>query len=114
MAAAHVEGSLDLESALSKAIEETTTPDLVPPPHPNEAGTLLLTVGPRPLQQGPTLENPSRTTTDPTDKLAPQMEMLGNLFVMGFSIKWEGVYPNGRVVSLPLYPWQRQRLSLET
>jgi acyl transferase domain-containing protein/acyl carrier protein/SAM-dependent methyltransferase/NAD(P)-dependent dehydrogenase (short-subunit alcohol dehydrogenase family) len=39
---------------------------------------------------------------------------LGALFVAGRDVDWTGVYPRGgRVVALPVYPWQRTRFWLE-
>ena len=42
------------------------------------------------------------------------LETLGALYRDGREIKWETLYPRGgRVVSLPGYPWQRQRYWIE-
>ncbi len=39
---------------------------------------------------------------------------LASLFAAGAEIDWDGVYPKGgRVVPLPLYPWQRKRFWLD-
>ena len=37
------------------------------------------------------------------------MDALGALHVAGCSCDWSTVYGNGRLVDLPLYPWQRRR-----
>ncbi len=38
------------------------------------------------------------------------LEALGALHVDGVDVDWKNIYPNGgRVVSLPTYPWQRER-----
>jgi acyl transferase domain-containing protein/acyl carrier protein len=42
------------------------------------------------------------------------LKSLTSLFAAGAEIDWRGVYPlGGRVVSLPLYPWQRKRFWLD-
>ena len=42
------------------------------------------------------------------------LKSLGALFVAGAEIDWQGVYPGGgRVVPLPLYPWQRKRFWID-
>ena len=42
------------------------------------------------------------------------LKSLSALFVAGAEIDWQGVYPEGgRVVQLPLYPWQRKRFWLD-
>ena len=42
------------------------------------------------------------------------LRSLASLFAAGAQIDWEGVYPKGgRVVPLPLYPWQRKRFWLD-
>ena len=39
------------------------------------------------------------------------LALLARLYEWGFTIDWRGVCPDdGRVTSLPVYPWQRQRL----
>jgi acyl transferase domain-containing protein/NADPH:quinone reductase-like Zn-dependent oxidoreductase/NAD(P)-dependent dehydrogenase (short-subunit alcohol dehydrogenase family)/acyl carrier protein len=49
-------------------------------------------------------ERPSEETT------AASLETLGMLYDAGHEINWEALFPfNRRVVSLPAYPWQRQR-----
>ena len=37
------------------------------------------------------------------------LSSLGSLYVAGLQIRWEGIYQGGRCVSLPSYPWQRER-----
>jgi acyl transferase domain-containing protein/acyl carrier protein/SAM-dependent methyltransferase len=42
------------------------------------------------------------------------LKSLSSLFVTGAEIDWQGVYPQGgRIVSLPIYPWQRKRFWLD-
>ena len=36
------------------------------------------------------------------------------LYTHGYAIDWRALYPHGQVVSLPGYPWQRQRFWFET
>jgi acyl transferase domain-containing protein/acyl-CoA synthetase (AMP-forming)/AMP-acid ligase II/acyl carrier protein len=45
---------------------------------------------------------------------ATLLKSLGTLYSRGFSVAWEKLYPSGgRCVSLPSYPWQRERCWLE-
>ena len=37
------------------------------------------------------------------------LESLGALYEQGQSVAWQAVYPAGRHVPLPAYPWQRER-----
>ena len=40
---------------------------------------------------------------------------LGSLYMLGYKVDWNKLYPNGgEVVSLPAYPWQRERYWFET
>lgn len=43
------------------------------------------------------------------DDATALFEVLGELYVRGWSVDWGQVYPSGRRVSLPAYPWQRER-----
>ncbi|MCX7571066.1 amino acid adenylation domain-containing protein [Tumebacillus sp. DT12] len=43
------------------------------------------------------------------DERATMLGTLGELHVLGLPIDWMKVYPDGRVLSLPAYPWQRVR-----
>ncbi len=43
---------------------------------------------------------------DPREQL---LASLGALYCQGWKIAWENLYPGGKCVALPLYPWQRQR-----
>lgn len=38
---------------------------------------------------------------------------LGELYTHGYPILWDVLYANGRCISLPAYPWQRQRFWFE-
>ncbi len=40
---------------------------------------------------------------------ATMLTSLGQLFTTGYSVAWQKLYPQGQVVSLPTYPWQRER-----
>jgi acyl transferase domain-containing protein len=43
---------------------------------------------------------------------AAMLEGLGELYVQGCEVDWNGVFPHGgRRVSLPTYPWQRKRFA---
>nr|AYM54557.1 hypothetical protein [Racemicystis crocea] len=42
------------------------------------------------------------------------LSALGALYVHGYAVSWERLYPEGgRIVSLPTYPWQRERYWIE-
>ena len=41
------------------------------------------------------------------------MKSLGLLYEAGLSVQWEKLYPSGRLVKLPVYPWQQQRFWYE-
>ncbi|KYF94033.1 hypothetical protein BE20_07670 [Sorangium cellulosum] len=48
------------------------------------------------------------------DEAASALEALGGFWVVGGSVTWSGVFPSGgRRVSLPTYPWQRERYWIE-
>jgi epothilone polyketide synthase D len=48
------------------------------------------------------------------DEAASVLEALGELWSIGGSVTWSGVFPAaGRRVALPSYPWQRQRYWIE-
>ncbi len=42
------------------------------------------------------------------------LSALGALFVNGYNIAWQALYPAGEVVQLPSYPWQHKRCWIET
>ena len=49
-----------------------------------------------------------------TIEQAALLAALGQLWAAGYPVEWERVMPErGRVVSLPLYPWQRERYWVE-
>ncbi len=43
------------------------------------------------------------------DEQLTMLETLGGLHNHGCPVDWRAIYPHGRFVRLPLYPWQRQR-----
>ncbi|HVD77687.1 MAG TPA: type I polyketide synthase, partial [Vicinamibacteria bacterium] len=47
------------------------------------------------------------------DEQAVMLGSLGALFTLGRPVRWEVLYPAGRSVRLPAYPWQRERFWLE-
>ncbi|WP_437309427.1 SDR family NAD(P)-dependent oxidoreductase [Sorangium sp. So ce388] len=72
--------------------------------HPTMVSTLsegLRDVAPAVLAVGSLRRN------EPSE--ARLLEALAQLFVAGCRVDWKALYPGGRVVSLPGYPWQRQR-----
>jgi len=54
---------------------------------------------------------PSLRRSDP--ERATMLGSLGALYASGVPVNWPAVYPSGRRVTLPLYPWQRERYWLE-
>lgn len=49
------------------------------------------------------------------DELMTMTEALGNLYILGYPVNWEQIYPGGyQYVKLPTYPWQRERCWAET
>lgn len=60
----------------------------------------------------------ARLTPSLNRKLPEQMRMwesLGQLYTQGQAIRWEAVTPpGGELVSLPSYPWQRERFWIES
>ncbi len=48
------------------------------------------------------------------DDQTAMLNALGTLYTTGYALDWARLYPQtGRVVSLPAYPWQRQRYWIE-
>ncbi len=49
-----------------------------------------------------------------SDEAMAMLQALGNLYAVGFDVDWKALYPSGgNCVSLPTYPWQRERYWLE-
>jgi myxalamid-type polyketide synthase MxaE and MxaD len=49
------------------------------------------------------------------DERTSMLNGLGALYSLGYQVDWNRIYPKGgRFVSLPFYPWQRERCWLET
>lgn len=47
-------------------------------------------------------------------ELASLLRELGSLYSLGYDIDWSKLYPNGgQVITLPTYPWQRERFWFE-
>jgi acyl transferase domain-containing protein len=44
---------------------------------------------------------------------ATMLRALGELYSQGYPVDWSKLYPSGRCVSLPAYPWQRSRYWIE-
>ncbi len=47
------------------------------------------------------------------DEQVSMLESLGRFYTAGHSVDWRKVYPAGRVVPLPKYPWQHERYWIE-
>ena len=48
------------------------------------------------------------------DEQAVLWSSFNTLYTQGFAIDWRALYPHGHVVTLPTYPWQRERFWFET
>jgi phthiocerol/phenolphthiocerol synthesis type-I polyketide synthase C len=48
------------------------------------------------------------------DEQVALLTSLGDLYVAGYAVDWRKVYPQGQVVALPPYPWQRERFWFES
>jgi len=48
------------------------------------------------------------------DDRSVMLETAGALYTKGVSVQWNRIYPKGRCVALPSYPWQRERHWIET
>ena len=47
-------------------------------------------------------------------ELATMLGEVGSLYTLGYDMDWSRIYPKGEIVSLPTYPWQRERYWFET
>jgi acyl transferase domain-containing protein/NAD(P)-dependent dehydrogenase (short-subunit alcohol dehydrogenase family)/acyl carrier protein len=52
---------------------------------------------------------PAFQTQAPAEDVATDLKEVGSRYEAGQDVRWDVLYPNGRIVSLPAYPWQRQR-----
>jgi acyl transferase domain-containing protein len=77
-------------------------------PHPVLARYLTAALG-RAGRQGAVLPSLRRGE----DERAGLLRSLGNLYALGAPVSWAALYPRGRFVSLPTYPWQRERFWVE-
>jgi acyl transferase domain-containing protein/acyl carrier protein len=84
-----------------------------------DGNTMFLELGPHPvllpsIQQTAAAERKVVTTIAVARKDVPEQSALqtacGGLWAAGYPIDWQKITPDGgRVVDLPLYPWQRER-----
>ncbi|HLF25322.1 MAG TPA: SDR family NAD(P)-dependent oxidoreductase, partial [Anaerolineae bacterium] len=73
----------------------------------------------QPIAQSVSNERQSAIVTAPSlrreaDEPMTLLASLGMLYASGYAVDWQRLYPAGQVVSLPTYPWQRERFWLET
>jgi acyl transferase domain-containing protein/NADPH:quinone reductase-like Zn-dependent oxidoreductase/acyl carrier protein len=47
------------------------------------------------------------------DELVALLTSLGAMYASGQAVNWRRLYPSGQLVSLPTYPWQRERFWFE-
>ncbi|WP_341529635.1 type I polyketide synthase [Nostoc sp. UHCC 0302] len=78
-------------------------------PHPVLSGYISQTLS-HLEQQGTVLPSLRRGQAE----RATLLSSLGNLYTLGFTVDWQQLYPSEyQVVSLPSYPWQRERYWFE-
>ncbi|HZO70840.1 MAG TPA: type I polyketide synthase [Ktedonobacteraceae bacterium] len=92
-------------SATQKLLEDHFDIFMEMSPHPLLVGAVRQTIE----QEGACGSVQASLRRD-EDGRAALLTTLGNLYLQGCKINWSGLYPvGGRHVSLPGYPWQRQR-----
>jgi acyl transferase domain-containing protein len=83
---------------------------------------VFLEIGPHPVLRQPLLETAAQDDREVTvthslqrgrDSRASVLTAAGHLHGCGAEIDWRGVYPQGHVVRLPQYAWQRERYWLD-
>lgn len=89
-----------------------------------EGHTIFVEMSPHPILKPSVEENLCEANADglalastrrDQDERQSMLSSLGALFTRGVPIAWKSFYPNGgRVVSLPTYPWQRERYWIDT
>ncbi|EGO65798.1 lichenysin synthetase A [Acetonema longum DSM 6540] len=89
--------------AVERLIEDDYSVFLEISPHPVLAGAIRQNFGKR-GQDVSVL--PSLRRQEPEQ--ATLLNSLGALYTLGYPVEWEQLYPEGRCVSLPGYPWQRE------
>ncbi|HLF25993.1 MAG TPA: SDR family NAD(P)-dependent oxidoreductase [Anaerolineae bacterium] len=72
----------------------------------------------QPIAQAASGERQSAIVTAPSlrreaDEPLTLLASLGTLYASGYAVDWQRVYPAGQVVSLPTYPWQRERFWID-
>src|ERR1700730_7169289 len=86
---------------------------------PKDGSTIFVELGPHPILLHSVAETAHSLERDAVtiacgrredDEQAALFVALGQLWIAGYPIEWDRLMPEcGRVVSLPLYPWQRER-----
>ncbi|MDI3284906.1 type I polyketide synthase [Polyangium sp. 15x6] len=105
----NVRGTVDLVGAVSAALGDEHRVLVEVGPHPVVLTNLQQCIESRGVSASavPTLRRQS-------EERRAMLEALGRLHVEGVEIDWKRLYPaGGRVVSLPAYPWQRERFWIE-
>lgn len=105
----NVRAPVDLAGAVSSALGEGHRWFVEVGPHPVLLGNLQQCIEERrgDAKAIPTLKRQG-------EERRRALEALGALHAAGFEIDWKNLFPEGgRVVSLPRYPWQRERYWVE-
>jgi len=89
----------------------------------NAGQTIFLEISPHPVLSGYISQCLSHLGKEGTvlsslrrgqPERATLLRSLGTLYTLGFPVNWQQLYPSGcQVVSLPSYPWQRERYWFE-
>lgn len=82
-------------------------------PHPALSRSIVECLGNRKGTVVPSLRRKNQAETV-LDEQALLLNSLGKLYTCGYSVDWTKQYPQGQVVHLPTYPWQRERYWSET
>lgn len=93
---------VQFEAGMQRLIEEGSTVFLEVGPHPVLVNYMRECLAER---NGHTLFSLRRKEEEYTTLL----NTLGSLYTLGFPISWEALTQEGKLVPLPLYPWQRER-----
>ena len=96
--------------AVQKLADDGHTVFIELSPHPVLTAAIeeTVTAAGRKLRAIPSLEREK-------DEQLTLLNSVGRLYTMGYSVDWARLFPfPGKVVPLPLYPWQRQRFWLQS
>jgi acyl transferase domain-containing protein/acyl carrier protein len=96
-------------SAVARALADGCNTFIEISPHPVLLAAVEQSIRDAGLDE--TLTLPSMRRDE--DARAILLESLGALYVAGYAVDWRRLYPDGRVLRLPTYPWQRERFWID-